>query len=206
MNTINKYTFVIILFLSSFCLAFETAIKYEKDIPLAGGMNSNKNYLQGAGVNSDKVVLRTYFDSELGYSFGLVYSREAGNYVQIANNTRAYNNLFSSFTSIGPEVGIWIQPTSLIRIESGFSLTSGPFNFKDSSSDEINMSDTKKADIFCGLVNTQSINSAKIMLNAKLGYYKIFINEFDYKGISYSKDELNFKQYLYISVGLGISF
>jgi hypothetical protein len=188
--------------------ANEFKVSIDKVIPLFGGFNSNKDYLQGSGTSSDQIGLLYYPSKDSGFYYGLIISKEVSNYTQANTSSRNSGSFSSNYLNIGPELGLWVNTNYSIRIESGITVSNGSFEFKESTQAASALFDTKKVDIHFNLIYPLDINANNSLLdlNAKMGYYKIFLPEFNYNGVSYTNSEINLKQYLYFSFGAGFRF
>lgn len=181
----------------------------EKPIPFIGGSDYNKENLQKSGqVKIDQIGVHYYLGEDIGYYLGLVSSKEQAAYTQYETTTRPYGHFSSSYLNLGPELGLWAQPSTILRLEGGLTVSHGDFEISDSTSSIATLSNIRKIDLHFSYIYPANILSPDIILDlfAKLGYYKVFLNEFSYNGVVYSTSELNLKSYIYFSIGFGIRF
>lgn len=187
----------------------EFKFSIEKPMPFIGGSDYNRDNLQKSGlIKVDQFGAYYFFGENKGFYLGIVSSMEKAEYTQFESSSRPYGHFSSSFSSLGPEMGLWVQPSDLLRIEGGIGLSQGIFEIADSSSSISNQPNTKKIDLHFSGIYPNNILAPDLSLDlfVKFGYYKVFINEFSYNGVTYSAPEINLKSYLYLSFGLGIRF
>mgnify|MGYP006077432281 CR=1 FL=1 len=183
-------------------------IAVERNAPLIGGSSSNRDFLQSSGTRSDIFHASYFFGETNGFYFGFNYSKEYSKYTQPQTLSRPFAEFSSTFTSIGPEIGLWIQPSELIVLESGISIGTGGFKFSNSELGVSASQNPLKIDFHVGAVHPSDILGSQIRLDffTKFGGYVVQLKEFTYNDITYTQSELELKYYIYISVGLGLRF
>lgn len=201
---------ILLLSISSVSYGNDFRFSYEKPVPILGGSDANKDNLQRSGlVKVDKIAVHYFIGEALGLFVGFTSSRERADYYQRETSARQYGYFSSNFMSAGPEIGFWLQPYEKpVRLEAGLELTNGSFELSDSEFSIANLPDTRKLDMHAGCIFSFDVFSSypKLDLFAKLGHYKVYINDFTYHGVTYSIPELNLKSYIYFSFGLGVRF
>tara|TARA_B110001454_G_scaffold219058_1_gene249668 strand:+ start:19892 stop:20518 length:627 start_codon:yes stop_codon:yes gene_type:complete len=206
----NLFSYFLFLTLVNFNVVFADNIKVavEKQMPLAGGKSTNKNYLQTAWTSVDQLSISYFLGENKGIYFGLNYSKEFTNHSQRSSDTRPDGDFTSNFVSIGPEVGFWVQPADRFRIEMGLFLGAGDFKFSGSDSPLTETQYARKVDFHMGAIYSSAILGADLPIDfiAKYGIYKVFLNEFTYNNITYTRSELDLKFYLYFCLGVGLRF
>lgn len=201
--------FIFYSLISTIAYANSLRLTIEKPIPFIGGSDYNKDNLQRSGlVKIDQIGFHYYLGENIGYYLGLVGSKEQAAYTQYETNSRPYGHFSSNYLNLGPEVGLWAQPSSILRLEGGLTVSHGDFELSDSTSSIVTLSNTRKIDLHFSYIYPAELLSPDTILDlfAKIGYYKVFLNEFSYNGVVYSTSELNLKTYIYFSIGLGIRF
>lgn len=181
----------------------------EKPIPFIGGSDYNKDNLQKSGlVKVEQFAGYFYLGEDKGFYFGLVSSKERAQYTQFETSSRPYGHFSSNYLNIGPEFGVWVQPSDMARLEGGITFSQGAFDISDEITSIANISNTRKVDVHVSYAYPSNILSPVVSLDlfVKLGYYKVFLSEFTYNGVNYSAPELNLKSYIYLSFGLGLRF
>lgn len=189
-------------------LANDLKISIERIAPLIGGSSSNKDFLQSSGTRSESLGVNYYFGETQGFYLGLVYSKEYSKYTQPRMTSRPFAEFYSNYTSIGPEFGLWAQPSEKLRLEAGLMIGSGDFKFSDSESTATNSQNSKRIDVHAAAIYPSDVLGPNLNLDlfAKFGGYTVRLDEFTFSGITYTKSELELKYYIYICLGLGLRF
>tara|TARA_B110001454_G_scaffold219192_1_gene251118 strand:+ start:7442 stop:8071 length:630 start_codon:yes stop_codon:yes gene_type:complete len=208
-NKFDLFSIIGITLIATLAYSAEVKFTAEKIIPFIGGSDYNRDNLQKSGlVKVDQIGAYYFFGEGKGLYLGLINSSEKAEYTQFESNARPYGHFSSSFSSLGTDFGLWVQPSDILRIEGGLGISQGTFEISDSSSTISKQPNTKKLDVHFSFIYPTNFLSPDVNIDlfVKLGYYKVFISDFNYNGVSYSAPEINLKTYLYLSFGVGVRF
>lgn len=208
MNKTLLYFIIVIVLHFNIAKANDVKVTLERLVPFVGGSSANKDYLQSKGTTINQLGLKYYLGEFHGFYFGILYSQEHSKYLQFTTDSRPFGEFFSDITSIGPEIGFWVNANEKVRIEFGLSVCSGNFKFGDPVTSPVETQNTKKIDAHYGLVSPQTIFGPDLNIDffANFGMYRVLLDEFTHNNITYSKSELELKYYFYVSFGLGLRF
>lgn len=210
MKNFIKTFIVLFMFQANYCYANSLTVGFFKTAGFFGGTNPDSPHLEDSGKNnaSDEIEVLYLYGENQGFAIGAVNGRKIEGYGQLATQSRPESNFESDYSYNGIKVGYWLRDSAGPTFQGLFTYGKGNFDFYNTSPGSTEKTITR------GMVELETRvlfpvwNYSDVSLDLYFGFrlYRMLMKDFDYSGITYTKDEASDWEHLKLSVGIGTSY